>query len=271
MIDDRDNDLVERDDASEESLVVSSDRPHRRRRIIFILLIVAGIVGFLVYSELHQKTTPDNAITVPLTPKLVESQDNAVSALGRLAIKGRAAKTGYTRKQFGNGWKDTGGGCNMRDRILARDFSQETFRSETDCDVMTGTLNDPYTGKVIEFSRAKSSAVQIDHIVALSNAWQTGAQQLTAQKRAELANDPLELIAADGPANNQKGDGDAATWLPSNKPYRCQYVARQVAVKLKYNLWVTQAEHDAMANVLNTCPQQVLPVETPAEAVPAKP
>lgn len=129
------------------------------------------------------------------------------------------------------------------------------------CTVLSGTLDDPYTGKTITFKRGAdtSAAVQIDHVVALGDAWQKGAQQLSAEQRKALANDPLELLAVDGPANQQKSDGDAATWLPSNKLFRCQYVARQVAVKAKYHLWVTQAEHDAIARVLSSCPGQLLP------------
>lgn len=116
-------------------------------------------------------------------------------------------------------------------------------------------VNDPYTGKTINFVRGKdtSSAPQIEHVVALSDAWQKGAQQLTDRERRDFANDPLNLIAVDGPTNMAKGDGDAATWLPPNKPYRCAYVATQTQVKAKYALWVTQAEKDAIARVLSTC------------------
>jgi hypothetical protein len=100
-------------------------------------------------------------------------------------------------------------------------------------------------------------------VVALSDAWQKGAQQLTVEQRYQLANDPLNLLAVDGQANNNKSDADAATWLPPNKNYRCQYIARQIAVKQKYTLWVTTAEHDAMLRVLQGCPDQVLPIVTP--------
>jgi hypothetical protein len=121
--------------------------------------------------------------------------------------------------------------------------------------------DDPYSGKIIEFiSGAETSgAVQIDHVVALSDAWQKGAQQLSKSVRIRFANDPIELLAVDGPMNMQKSDGDAATWLPPNKSFRCQYISRQLAVKLKYKLWVTQAEHDVMAKVLNGCRDTVLP------------
>jgi hypothetical protein len=103
--------------------------------------------------------------------------------------------------------------------------------------------------------------VQIDHVVALSDAWQKGAQFMDVADRAQFANDPLNLLAVDGPANQQKSDGDAATWLPPNKTWRCRYVARQIAVKQEYKLWVTQPEYDAMRRVLATCPTQVLPIQ----------
>lgn len=72
-------------------------------------------------------------------------------------------------------------------------------------------------------------------------------------------NDPLNLLAVDSSANRRKGDGDTATWLPPSKAYRCPYVARQVAVKKKYGVWVTAAERDAMRRVLKGCPDEPLP------------
>lgn len=181
-------------------------------------------------------------------PPLKSSQ--ALQELGKLAIKGRAPKTGYSRDMFGGGWAEVSG-CSTRDIILNRDL-RDAQLTDT-CTVQQGILSDPYTGKEIAFDRSESSRVQIDHIVALSDAWQKGAQQLTPGERRQLANDPLELLAVDGPANQQKGDGDAATWLPSNTAFRCEYVSRQIAVKVKYGLWVTQAEHDAMVGVLARC------------------
>lgn len=183
---------------------------------------------------------------------------SAVEVLKTLTIKGRAPKTDYSREQFGAGW-ETLRGCDTRNIILNRDLTNTQVDDK--CNVINGTLNDPYTGKVIVFVRGSGTSgdVQIDHVVALSDAWQKGAQQLLKDKRIELANDHLELLAVDGPANQQKSDGDAATWLPLNKPFRCQYVSRQIAVKQKYSLWVTQPEYDAMDSVLQSCPQQTLP------------
>jgi hypothetical protein len=182
---------------------------------------------------------------------------NALVQLESIPVKGRAPKTGYTRDEFGPAWADTDrNGCDTRNDILARDLTDETFKQGTNnCVVMTGVLADKYTGTTITFTRGQdtSSDVQIDHIVSLSDAWQKGAQQLNADQRKELANDPLNLMAADGPTNGAKGDKDAATWLPPNKAFRCEYVARQTAVKAKYSLWVTQAEHNAIATTLQGC------------------
>ena len=186
----------------------------------------------------------------------------AADLLGALPIKGRAPKTGYERSLFGATWADVDqNGCDTRNDILNRDLTDITYVNSVPCTVKTGVLADPYTGTVINFVRGTttSSAVQIDHVVALSDAWQKGAQQLTTEQRTAFANDPLNLQATDGPTNQQKGDGDAATWLPPAKGFRCGYVARQVSVKARYSLWVTQAEHDAIAGILAGCPGQPAP------------
>lgn len=229
-------------------------RTYAIRRTIavgILLVLIAG--GVASHPDFYQ---PQPAPIVPAGPVAGE----AVQVLGSLAVKGRAPKTGYTRAQFGDGWESKAG-CDTRNIILRRDLADAVFNAK--CQVISGTLNDPYTGKMIAFVRGETSsqAVQIDHVVALSDAWQKGAQQLSFETREALANDPLELLAVDGAANQQKSDGDAATWLPANKPFRCQYVARQIAVKKKYSLWVTQAEKDAMMNVLSTCPGQKLPAD----------
>lgn len=228
---------------------------HKRRRttaalILSLVLIVVGISSQIQENyqiQQHNKKVRTNTTEQPL----------AVDALAKLDIKGRAPKTGYSRDIFGGGWRSTDD-CNTRDEILARDLSQTEIK---DCKVYSGVLDDPYTGKRIEFARGPDTSddVQIDHVVALSDAWQKGAQYLSYQTRENLANDPLELLAVDGEANQQKGDGDAATWLPPNKPYRCRYVARQIAVKQKYDLWITSAEYDAMQRILSKCPEQELP------------
>ncbi|MFF2317561.1 DUF1524 domain-containing protein [Arthrobacter sp. NPDC058097] len=198
----------------------------------------------------------------------------AIDLLATLSVKGRAPKTGYDRDLFGQAWADVDrNGCDTRNDILKRDLTGISYTNSVPCKVQSGTLADPYTGTTINFLRgsATSSAVQIDHVVALSDAWQKGAQQLTTEQRTAFANDPLNLQATDGPTNMQKGDGDAATWLPPNKVFRCEYVARQISVKATYRLWVTQAEHDAMARILGDCSGQLAPTneKVPAVAAPA--
>lgn len=228
----------------------------RRRRVgafVASLLLIAVVIvqngDMWQMNSVSQSTNSANS-SMPV--------GSAADLLATLPIKGRAPKTNYSRNHFGDGWA-TIEGCNTRNVILHRDLKQPAIGES--CNVLSGTLDDPYTGKTILFSRGAdtSADVQIDHVVALGDAWQKGAQQLSYDERVKLANDPLELLAVDGAANQQKSDGDAATWLPSNKSFRCQYVARQVAVKAKYSLWVTQAEHDAIANVLSKCPGQPLP------------
>jgi hypothetical protein len=184
---------------------------------------------------------------------------NALDAVSRLAVKGRAPRTGYRRDRFGDGWASVDG-CDTRDRILGRDLRARTFRSATvRCVVVRGRLADPYTSATIAYERGGASEVDVDHVVALGDAWQKGAQRWPQRERVAFANDPLNLLAVDAAANRQKGDGDAATWLPRNKAFRCAYVARQVAVKLKYALWVTAAEGGAIRRVLGSCPTMRVP------------
>ncbi len=234
---------------------------YRKRRIALILVMATILILGLVYDLIAQnrQVQPERLGAQKVS---VDNSKSAVSALGQLAVKGRAPKSGYSRKMFSDGWANING-CSVRELILQRDLQDKVIYDDG-CKVASGALDpDPYTGKRIEFKRGPttSQAVQIDHVVAVSDAWQKGAQQLTSEKRHSFYNDSLNLLAVDGPANNKKSDSDAATWLPPNKAYRCRYVARQVAVKLKYSLWVTQAEHDAIKRVLGGCPGQVLPVE----------
>ena len=181
---------------------------------------------------------------------------DAMGALEQLPVKGRAPKTGYSRNQFGSQWTDIDrNGCDTRNDILKRDLTSVVFKEKTrNCVVETGILSDPYSGQVINFQRGEktSALVQIDHVVALSNAWQTGIFQSSLKERTNFANDPINLMAVKGSLNSQKGDADAATWLPPNKPFRCEYVSRQIQVKVKYRLWVTKPEKESMVRVLQS-------------------
>ena len=208
------------------------------------------------------------ALVVGFTPSATTAAEQqpglATAVLETLAVKGRAAKTGYTRAQFGQAWADVDrNGCDTRNDMLKRDLTAITYKAGTrNCVVASGTLVDRYSGETINFVRGNvtSMEVQIDHVVALSNAWQTGAFKLSADQRKALANDPMNLFAVKGRLNSQKGDGDAATWLPPLKSFRCTYIAQQIAVKAKYSLWVVAPEKAAMSAILAKCPTQKVPV-----------
>lgn len=221
-------------------------------------------------SDTSPTQTPE--ITVEPSPAATtpEASGDAATVLATLPVKGRAPKTGYRRAEFGQRWRDIDrNGCDTRNDILNRDLTNKTWRANTrGCVVLSGVLAEPYSGETRYFDKSQASAIQIDHVVALSDAWQKGAQALTAAQRETLANDPLNLLAVDGRLNQQKSDGDAATWLPPHKGFRCAYVSRQIAVKAKYRLWVTEAERDAMVRILSNCPGQALPADS-GVAVPS--
>jgi len=214
---------------------------------------IATVIGAMVLGF-----TPSMSTAAEVQPGL------ATAVLETLPVKGRAPKTGYSRDQFGQAWADVDrNGCDTRNDMLKRDLTAIVYKAGTrNCVVFSGTLLDRYSGESIDFVRGNvtSMAVQIDHVVALSNAWQTGAFKLTVEQRTALANDPLNLFAVKGSLNLQKSDGDAATWLPPMKSFRCAYVAQQIAVKAKYSLWVVPPEKTAMVAILAKCPGQKLPV-----------
>ena len=215
-----------------------------RWEIQIALLISAGVV----------------AISIPPASAVESAPGVALAVLETLPVKGRAPKTGYSRDAFGQRWADVDrNGCDTRNDILKRDMTSIVYKAKTrNCVVLSGTLIDRYSGESINFVRGDVSSmeVQIDHVVALSNSWQTGAFKLSITQRTALANDPLNLFAVKGRLNSQKGDGDAATWLPPLKSFRCAYVAQQIAVKAKYSLWVVAPEKAAMQAILAQCPTQ---------------
>ncbi|WIB61464.1 HNH endonuclease family protein [Curtobacterium sp. MCLR17_007] len=227
-------------------------------------LHAANITETAVPTSTTDATGPSATVTAGPTaasgpaPSRASSPAGVATARTRLAalpVKGRAPATGYDRTaDFGTAWLDVDrNGCDTRNDVLARDLS-DVVRSGP-CRVTSGVLVSPYTGTRIDFVRGDttSTLVQIDHVVALENAWTTGAQQLDAAERVALANDPDNLFAVDQHANAQKRSGDAATWLPADTAFRCTYVEHQIAVKTTYRLWVVPAEHDAMVRVLDRC------------------
>ena len=237
----------------------------RTRRISVILAALFGAAIWLIvnpasYEQIFTKvenTGAENGIRDFDAEAVTVAQDGSKLArevLDWLEVKGRAPKKGYSREQFYDGWPIMDG-CSLRQRIIKREFGESAVLDK--CDVVAGEYDEPYTGEHRVFTtKAEITKIQIDHVVALSDAWQKGAQYKDKETRYQIATDPLNLLAVDGPANEQKSDGDAATWLPKNKRFRCQYVARQVSVKYKYQLWVTEAEKEAIARILEKCPHE---------------
>ena len=226
-------------------------KTRRLLSVVFALGVVA--VWLLVNPASYEQ------IFMPVENTGVETAEDsgrlATEVLEELEVKGRAPKTGYSREQFYDGWPIVDG-CSLRQKILKREFGDTAVLEG--CNVVAGEFDEPYTGEHRVFNnREEVSQIQIDHVVALSDAWQKGAQYKTYEVRNQIATDPLDLLAVDGPANEQKSDGDAATWLPKNKKFRCQYVARQVSVKYKYGLWVTKAEKEAIMRILENCPNEL--------------
>lgn len=236
------------------------------RRIFTAILALTGVLVWIFtnpnsYETEYQKTDdkdiqPSSSQKAVLTGQTEDSGLQASKLLELLDVKGRAPKEGYERDEFYPGWP-TVDGCNLRQIIIKREFGDSAVLDG--CNVISGEYDEPYTGEHLAFTSKEqiSKKIQIDHVVALSDAWQKGAKYFDYDTRNKIATDPLNLLAVDASANKQKSDGDAATWLPKNKKFRCQYIARQISVKYKYQLWVTEAEKNAMINVLKECPNEM--------------
>jgi hypothetical protein len=242
----------------------------RRRAHRSPLVRVTGAALVLALTSCAPSVQPSSDAPEGPSPAPARSPDlatgTALAALETVPVKGRAPMTGYDRAAFGPEWFDAdGNGCDTRNDILGRYLRHRSYERGTHgCVVTAGVLRDRYTGAGIAFTRGDGDDVDIDHVVSLGNAWATGAFSWPIRKRAAFANDPVNLLPADAGANRQKGDADAATWLPPNDGFRCRYIARQVAVKAKYGLWVTNAERAAIERVLGACPRQRLPEDSGA-------
>ncbi|WP_280696089.1 HNH endonuclease family protein [Kitasatospora sp. GP82] len=178
---------------------------------------------------------------------------SARDLIAQVKTAAAGAKTGYDRDQFGPAWTDNVDGvpfghnnCSTRDDLLARDGKSVEHKDGSACVVTSMTIYDPYTGKKVQWSKQQATKIQIDHVMPLSYDWQMGAAKWDKAKRAQIANDPLNLIPADGSQNASKGDSGPASWLPANETVRCSYAVRFAQVSLKYQLPVTPDDKKAM-------------------------
>lgn len=221
--------------------------------LVIVLAIAAGI-GWLYYRDAAGRQPGAGPSSSTPTYDTVRRQ------LEELPVKGWDRLHDFNRALFGEPWSDDvnvqfgHNGCNTRDDILRRDLADLQVRPGT-CFAQRGVLHDPYTAATIVFVRGPDSspAVQIDHVVSLSDAWYKGARFWDDQRRRDFANDPRNLLAVAGQANFDKAFRDAASWLPPNAAFRCAFVARQVEVKTDYRLWLSAKEKDAMRRVLREC------------------
>lgn len=215
---------------------------------------VGSIIAISSTSPVPIPVVNDNSIVIVVSG---EESPLAKDILDKLQVKTAASKDGYSREEFYNGWPSVEG-CSLRQRVIRRDFYDTTKLDDDNCTVLSGEFIEPYSGEWQKYSTKEeiSNEIQIDHIVALSDAWQKGAQEFDKEVRYQIATDPLNLIAVDSAINRQKSDGDASVWLPPDESFHCAYVAWQISVKYKYQLWVTKAERDTMAGVLEKCPEQ---------------
>lgn len=269
--------------ASTSDLTKAPDEAQRRADAKSITDLLAGLTG-------HKDTTPKTdagTTTAPKTDAKVDAtpktdtkaatgswgSDPAVWQAGLDATNTIATAKerpgGYDRERYFGGWASNGcGSATTRDTILARDLKGAVKNSK--CQVTSGTLSDPYTGRTIQFRRGRntSSVVQIDHVVALLDAWESGARDWDQAKRVEYANSPDVLLASDGPANMAKGSGLDVNgtslyrsqhsgapdiWMPDNKAYRCDYMAKRATIKSKWGLAMTPREKQQTVSVLSQC------------------
>lgn len=244
--------------------------PVSKKSIAFVVLGVAALfIAFrmvtptltAVVGPLAAPTPVDTAVPTSAPPAeqpagpVTPEAGQAIAALEQITIA-LPDQTPYDRRQFGQAWADVDrNGCDTRNDVLRRDLVDTTLKPGTrDCVVLTGVLHDPYTGKTIDFTRGQgtSELVQIDHVVPLAWAWRQGAADWTEEKRQQLANDPLNLLAVDGPTNTSKSDQGPALWMPPSEGYRCPYVERFVQVLDSYDLTVTTEDHAALQSELSS-------------------
>lgn len=269
--------------ASTSDLTKAPDEAQRRADAKSITDLLAGLTG-------HKDTTPKTDAGMTTTPK-TDAKSDAGAKTDTKAATGswgsdpavwqagldatntiataKARPGGYDRERYFGGWASNGcGSATTRDTILARDLKGAVENPR--CQVTSGTLTDPYTGRTIQFRRGRntSSAVQIDHVVALLDAWESGARDWDQTKCVQYANSTDVLLASDGPANMAKGSGLDVNgtalyrsqnsgapdiWMPDNKAYRCDYMAKRATIKSKWGLTMTPREKQQTVSVLSQC------------------
>ncbi|MET8544030.1 HNH endonuclease family protein [Kitasatospora sp. NPDC004799] len=241
-------------------------RTHRRTASAAVLLTALAVTGCggkdaasggAAPSAAERGTSPlaNPDGTKPGLASLASDTDRkaGLDLISRVKTAEPGPQTGYDRDKFGPSWTDDVDGiplghnnCDTRNDLLARDGKSVERKDGSDCTVTAMTIWDPYTGKTVQWTKQKASAIQIDHVMPLSYDWKQGAAAWDKARRVQIANDPLNLLPVDGSQNSSKGDKGPAEWLPASPEIRCAYAVRFAQVALKYDLPVTPADRTAM-------------------------
>ncbi|WP_030924129.1 HNH endonuclease family protein [Streptosporangium amethystogenes] len=232
------------------------------RGVVAVVLGAAMLFSLSTHGDTRARAAPARVVPLDnpdgLRPGLAPvrsagDRGAAVRLINRLRVGQMGSKAGYSRARFGANWADTASGvpyarngCRTRDDLLARDGEEVRYRRGSGCVVVSMRLRDPYTGRIVHWSKKRSDEVQVDHVVPLSYEWRMGASRWSRSKRMRIANDPLNLLPVYGDANEAKGGSGPASWLPPRRGVRCAYVVRFTQVALKYHLPVTRADKRVM-------------------------
>ena len=218
--------------------------------VVVVTVVVVVVATRLTSGDMNHESPAVSTWRPPITPSA------AGEALALLPTVGLARGVAYDRVgDFGPAWADVNhNGCDTRNDILHRDLTGVATRPGTaKCVVISGKLDDPYTGAVMSFTKAHADEVQIDHLVPLHAAWMLGAFRWSAATRLAYANDPAVIVAVSGQANQEKSDSLADRWKPSHRASWCAYAAATVNIHHRYQLGVTAGERRALHSMLTTC------------------
>jgi hypothetical protein len=232
------------------------------RKVLLWLTAAAALAVLVAYQTLGSSAARRAEVAARADVPTVQPGSDVLA--GVAVLPQRTHRYDYRRAAFGDAWDDDNdaplghNGCDTRDDILDRDLVDKTYVSIKRCPnaVATGTLHDPYTNATVAFQRGAKvgEAVQIDHIVPLAYAWDMGAYSWPQPERLRFANDPANLLAVQGQANQDKGDSPPAQWMPPNTAFACQYAMQFIAVLRGYQLPVDQASAGVLRQAAATCP-----------------
>ncbi|MVU77044.1 DUF1524 domain-containing protein [Nocardia sp. ET3-3] len=233
----------------------------RRWRRLFatsVILVAVAAGGTALYLNRHEQPRADAPPTGDPDGTRLLDPAQARTGLDRLTVAWNRNWESYQRNSFGPGWSGRGGevvlrdGCTAREDVMKRDLTETRLGDSNSCLVLAGTLVDPYTGERLPYDRFKASQIEIDHVVALGDAWRSGASQWNPGQREAFANDVGNLLAVQKQANQDKGSKTPDQWKP-RQSYWCDYARRWVSVKSRWGLTVQPTERSALSDMLDTC------------------